>query len=78
MSFQPGMCLGETAVLDGGGRTGDAVADVPTVVHELDIDDFLGLQRVQPELAARLYRNLATHLSQRLRAAAAAWRHAAE
>jgi len=78
VSFQPGMCLGETAVLDGGGRTGDAVADVPTVVHELDIDDFLGLQAMQPELAARVYRNLATHLSQRLRAAAAAWRHAAE
>lgn len=78
MSFQPGMCLGETAVLDGGGRTGDAVADVPSVVHELDIDDFHALQREQPELSAQVYRNLATHLSQRLRAAAAAWRHSAE
>ena len=78
VSFQPGMCFGETAVLDGGGRTGDAVADVATSVHELEIDDFLSLQREQPELAANVYRNLATHLSQRLRAAAAAWRHAAE
>ena len=30
VSFSPGMSFGETAVLDGGGRTADAVADQPS------------------------------------------------
>lgn len=78
VSFSPGMSFGETAVLDGGGRTADARADTASIVHELDLEAFALLQREHPAIAARLYRNLATHLSQRLRAAAAAWRLAAE
>lgn len=35
------------------------------------------LQRDDPAIAAQVYRNLAQHLSQRLRAAATAWRQAA-
>ena len=76
-SFSPGMCFGETAVLDGGGRTADAVADVDSLVHELSAADFLALQREAPALAALLYRNLARHLSQRLRAAVQGWQLAA-
>ena len=76
-SFSPGMCFGETAVLDGGGRTADAVADEPSIVHELSVQACTELERTEPALAAKVYRNLATHLSQRLRAAAAGWRHAA-
>jgi SulP family sulfate permease len=72
-SFSPGMCFGETALLDGGGRSADAIADTPSTVFELGRDAF----EVQPQTAAVLYRNLARHLSARLRAAAAGWRNAA-
>jgi SulP family sulfate permease len=72
------MSFGETAVLDGGGRTADAVADVDgTVVHELPAAQLRILRFGDPDLAAQLYRNLALHLSERLRGAAAAWRRAA-
>jgi MFS superfamily sulfate permease-like transporter/CRP-like cAMP-binding protein len=78
VSFSPGMCFGETAVLDGGGRTADAVADMPSTVHALPAVALDALQRSDPALAAQVYRNLAQHLSQRLRAAATAWRRAAD
>jgi len=77
VSFSPGMCFGETAVLDGGGRTADARADVASVVFELPARLIGELQRDEPAIAARLFRNLALHLSKRLRSAAAAWRLAA-
>ena len=77
VSFSPGMFFGEIAVLDGGGRTADAVADVASTVHALPIESFAVLQREEPALAAQVYRNVATNLSQRLRIAGAAWWHAA-
>lgn len=77
VSFSPGMSFGETAVLDGGGRTADAVADRPSTVHALPAEAMASLQREDPALAAQVYRNLAQHLSERLRGAAAAWRRAA-
>ena len=77
VSFSPGMCFGETAVLDAGGRTADAVADVDSTVYELPAAALAEMHRADPAIAAQIYRNLALHLSERLRAAAAAWRHAA-
>lgn len=77
VSFSPGMCFGETAVLDGGGRTADAVADVDSTVYALPAAALAEMHHVDPAIAARVYRNLAEHLSERLRAAASAWRHAA-
>jgi SulP family sulfate permease len=77
VSFSPGMSFGETAVLDGGGRTADAVADQPSTVHALSAAAMAELQRQHPALAAQIYRNLALHLSERLRSAARAWRRAA-
>jgi sulfate permease, SulP family len=78
-SFSPGMCFGETAVLDsdGGGRTADAVADLPSTVLALPAASLATLHAQDPALAAQLYRNLASHLSQRLRAAASGWRRSA-
>ena len=73
LSVSPGMMIGETAMLDGGGRTAGAVADAPTVVHTLTLHGLDEMGRTHPELAARLYRNMALHLSQRLRGAAGAW-----
>ena len=77
VSFSPGMCFGETAVLDGQGRSAAAVADTDSVVHRLAAEDLQALQREDPDSAAQVYRNLAQHLSQRLRSAAAAWQRAA-
>ena len=77
LSISPGMCLGELAVLDGRGRTADAVADLPSIVHRLAAADLARLLEEAPALAARLHLNLARHLATRLRAATAAWRRAA-
>jgi len=77
LSVSPGMVLGETAMLDGGGRTAGAVADAPTVVHVLTLQALNDLGRSHPEVTVQLYRNLALHLSQRLRGASAAWRASA-
>lgn len=77
VSVSPGMCFGEVALLDRGGRTAGAVADAPSVVHALSAQAFAALLRDEPALAAQVYRNLAIHLSGRLRVAAAAWWHAA-
>jgi len=74
LSVSPGMMLGETAMLDGGGRTAGAVADAPTVVHALTLDALDEIGRSHPAVAIRLHRNVAQHLSQRLRGAAGAWR----
>ena len=63
--------LGETAMLDGAGRSATAIADASTrvrVLTQATLDDLL---RSDADLAARLYRAIAIHLSQRLRAATA-------
>jgi MFS superfamily sulfate permease-like transporter len=77
VSVSPGMTFGELAVLDGGGRTADAVADEPSLVRTLPAGVMQQLEREAPEIAARLYRNLARHLAVRLREASGAWRRAA-
>lgn len=74
LSVSPGMMIGETAMLDGGGRTAGAVADAPAVVYALTLEALNEMGRTHPAVAIRLHRNLALHLSQRLRGAAGAWR----
>jgi len=74
VSFSPGMMLGETALLDGGGRTAAAVADEPSQLWRLGRVDLAALGAASPELTAVLMRNIAVHLSQRLRGASGAWR----
>jgi hypothetical protein len=78
MGVPAGMMLGETALLDGGGRSADAVADGPALVHRLSGEDLAALRAQDPEVAAALLLNVATHLSQRLRAAGYAWRDRAD
>ena len=73
----PGMCFGETAMLDGAARTADAMADVESVVHAWSLDAYEALQSDDPPAAARINRNLARHLSERLRAASLGWRRVA-
>jgi len=73
VSLSPGMMLGETSMLDGGGRSGDAVADGETEVHAIDGHVLHALRAEDPLLYAQVHRNIAVHLAQRLRAAAWAW-----
>ena len=67
VSLAVGMMLGETAMLDGDGRSGTAVADGVAELHHLSLADINALLAEQPALVAQLYRNIALHLSQRLR-----------
>lgn len=66
-SLPVGWMLGETAMLDGAGRSGTAVADGDVDVHHLSADALQRLSASHPLLVARLYGNIALHLSQRLR-----------
>ncbi|CAN5409927.1 hypothetical protein BH09PSE6_BH09PSE6_09170 [soil metagenome] len=76
VSFSPGMIFGETAMLDGRGRTADAHADVRSRVRALTRDQLTALTASDPMLAQRLMVNVARHLSERLRDAASGWRNA--
>jgi len=77
VTFPPGMMFGETAMLDGSGRTAAAVADCPSVVHRLDKAAFESLSASDPKLGQRLALNMAIHLAERLRGASTAWRASA-
>ena len=69
--------LGELAMLDGGSRTADAVADCDSVVYTLSREKFESLAQTDPVLGERLSRNIALNLSERLRSATVAWRASA-
>ena len=77
VTFPPGMMFGETAMLDGSGRTAAAVADCASVVHKLDKTAFEALSVTDPQLGQRLALNIAVHLAERLRGASIAWRASA-
>ena len=66
-SFSPGVMLGELALLDGGGRSADALADGEVQVYALTRDGLAALSAADPALAQQLLRNIALHLAQRLR-----------
>jgi len=74
VSFAPGVIFGETAMLDGGGRTARAVADEPSVVHVLTRARLDEIRRSDPLLASHVLFNLARHLSSLLRFANATLR----
>jgi len=74
VTFSSGMMFGETAMLDGSGRTAAAVADRPCVVHKLDKTAFETLSATDPKIGQRLALNIAIHLAERLRGASTAWR----
>ena len=70
-SFTPGVIFGETAMLDGGGRTAAGVADEASVVYVLARSDLDEIRRTDPALATQVLLNLARQLSARLRFATA-------
>lgn len=76
-SLGPGTMFGEMALLDQAGRSADAVADDDACVQVLPLEALEQLLLEHPELAAKLYRNIAAHLGERLRVASVAWQAAA-
>lgn len=77
VSFSPATMLGELAMLDGQGRSANAVADSDCVVHLLTREALASLANTDPVLCTLLYRNIAMHLAGRLRVASEAWSGAA-
>lgn len=71
-SFAPGVIFGETAMLDGGGRSAGAAADEASVVYELTRADLDAIREREPQLAGLLLLNVARQVSARLRFASAA------
>jgi sulfate permease, SulP family len=69
VTCSPGMMLGEIAMLDHRGRSGEAVADTASEVYALSEATLQALEIDEPILAALVYRNIAVHLSTRLRIA---------
>ncbi|MDO9145822.1 MAG: SulP family inorganic anion transporter [Rhodoferax sp.] len=67
VSFSPGIMIGEISMLDGAGRSADAIADTDAVVWSLTRDSFDALALADPLLGERLTRNIAIHLADRLR-----------
>ena len=78
VSFSAGLMLGETSMLDGGGRSAGATADADAELLQLTQQGLDAIGREQPALAAQLYRNIALHLSARLRRATSLRRSATE
>ena len=73
MSFSAGTMLGELAMLDGRGRSANAVADQDAEVFLLSTEGLSSLAATDPALCSQLYRNMALHLAERLRVASQAW-----
>jgi MFS superfamily sulfate permease-like transporter len=67
VSFSPGIMIGEMSMLDGAGRSADAIADTDAVVWSLTREAYDALVLADPLLGERLTRNIAIHLSERLR-----------
>lgn len=77
-SLSPGTLFGEAAVLDGGGRSADAVADTETELLRPDQAALIALAQAHPGLGIRLYRNMGVCPARRLRIASTAWSAAAD
>ena len=72
VTCSPGMMFGEVAMLDHRGRSAEAVADTASEVHALSAPALEALSVEDPVLATHVFRNIAVHLSARLRIASKA------
>lgn len=68
-TIAPGVAFGELALFDGGIRSADVIADVASVCYVLPIADLDRLTVSNPEIRAKLTRNVGRELSARLRRA---------
>lgn len=67
VSFSTGVMIGEISMLDSAGRSADAIVDTDAVVWSLTRQSYEALVLADPLLGERLTRNIAIHLSERLR-----------
>jgi SulP family sulfate permease len=67
-SFAPGVSIGELAVLARQPRSAEAVAESEVTALGLTVEAFERLMEAHPTLAAKLLRNIALHLGDRVRA----------
>ncbi len=67
-SFAPGVSIGELAVLARQPRSAEAVAESEVTALGLSVEAFERLMQTHPTLAAKLLRNIALHLGDRVRA----------
>ncbi len=67
VSYSPGVMIGEMSMLDGAGRSADAIADTDAVVWSMTRQAYEDLVLADPLLGERLTRNIAIHLAERLR-----------
>ena len=74
----PGLAFGELALLDGGNRSADVVADAPTLCYVLPITELQALRECHPEIERKLIFNIARELTARLRRAVAEIRSLAD
>lgn len=64
-----GATVGEMALLDGGPRSADVVADQKTICYAFSIDELIELGEARPRMPATIFSNLARDLAERLRGA---------
>ncbi len=63
----PGQFFGEMAVLEGGTRSADVVADEPVICYGLAVDRLFEMGAEHPEIVTCLLKNMAREFSSRLR-----------
>jgi glutaminase len=77
-TLAPGLAFGELALLDGGRRSADVIADEPALCYVLPIAKLAALADAYPEIRTQLIINIGRELSARLRRADAEIRSLAE
>ena len=77
-ALAPGLAFGELALLDGGRRSADVIADEPAFCYVLPIAKLNALAGEEPEIRTQLILNIGRELSARLRRADAEIRVLAE
>ena len=77
-TITPGLAFGELALLDGGKRSADVIADEPALCYVLPIAKFRALASDHPAIETKLIFNICRELSARLRRADAEIRSLAE
>ena len=67
-TFEAGAIFGEMALLDGEPRSAYVQAEEDAEVYRLPYEKYQSILAGQPQVAAKLYKNIALVLSHRLRA----------
>jgi glutaminase len=68
-TISPGLVFGELAVLDGGTRSADAIADEASLCYVLRLAEIESLAQRHPQIHSKLIFNIGRELSARLRRA---------